>query len=433
MNNNKYVTISTEDLIVNTILNFDIFIKSKDQTILFRKKDHPFTAETLSKLVEHKIQSLLISEDEVVEFEKYYHNVRQNTITSLTKKGFSPPVFDQPENVKKYYNSHFNYYPIEKATLIPDSTVSFSVYKKTLIDVELYFGPENQNGKSNIVPADIQETSFPIVISNTDISLYRKYLQDTTKEYFKQNYVSPELQCSVIRENSKLIIKEVLEDPRNGENIEKSRDLVETLANTILDNKDNFCNLLKITSHDYYTYMHSLNVCTLSIGIGEIILKLERPVLNEMGLGALLHDIGKCTIDPRIINKPGRLTPEEFKSMQNHVLAAKGILSAKNGSIPQRSLFPILQHHERISGNGYPYKKKGDQIHLFGRVAAIVDFYDALTTDRPYKKAYSPFETLQLLTNAQEDFDQSLVKAFIIMLGKQAKAQEQKAMTIQQL
>jgi HD-GYP domain-containing protein (c-di-GMP phosphodiesterase class II) len=249
--------------------------------------------------------------------------------------------------------------------------------------------------------------------------LYKEYIKNIAVEYAKKGGYPLEAQYSIIRENSKFIIKDILNDPRSGEVTQKACELVETLTGSILNNQTNFYNLLKITTHDYYTYTHSLNVCSLSIGLG-MQLRLEKDSdLMELGLGALLHDIGKCAIEERILNKPGRLTEDEYKNVQHHVIKSKELLKGSSMQIPQKSEFTILQHHEKLSGNGYPNKLKGDQIHLYGRIGAIVDFYDALTTERPYKKAYSPFEAFQLLSKVKEDYDQQLIRKFIVMLGNQ--------------
>ncbi len=107
------------------------------------------------------------------------------------------------------------------------------------------------------------------------------------------------------------------------------------------------------------------------------------------------------------------------------MLEAKLILETQKNKIPKRSYYSILQHHEKLSGNGYPYKLKKEEIHLFGRLTGIIDFYDALTTKRSYKEAHEPYETLQLLLNSKEDYDQKLVRDLVVMLGNQAKAKTQ--------
>ena len=418
MKKTNYIPISTGDLRVNTIIDFDIFIQANNNIVLFRKGNHPFTEETVNNLAEHKVRTIFISEDDKEKFEEYYRTLQDSTSIGVSLEGCSTP-FDNPENVEKYYEAHLNYYPIEITNLLPGSKVNFSVYKKLDIDIEPYFGPHNENDLSDIVPEDVQSFSFPIVIRNDEIPLYREYIKKIAVEYTNNDEYPLDSKYSIIRENSKLIIKDILNDPRSGDVAQKARELVETLTGSILDNQANFYNLLKISTHDYYTYTHSLNVCSLSIGLGTQ-LKLKRdPDLIELGLGALLHDIGKCSIETRILNKPGILTEEEFENMRHHVVASNDLLKDCNIQIPQKSTITIMQHHEKLSGNGYPYKLKGDQIHLYGRIGAIVDFYDALTTERPYKKAYSPFEAFQLLFEVKEDYDQQLIKQFIVMLGNQ--------------
>ncbi|MFQ5962979.1 MAG: HD-GYP domain-containing protein [Candidatus Scalinduaceae bacterium] len=419
MSEEKYISVSTENLKVNTIPNFNIFIQPKDhRIILFRKKSHPFTEETLNRLIDNKIRTIFVSEDEMGAFEDYFHTHQENDDFDLTKKDFASP-FDKPENVEKHYKLHSDYYPIGTKTLIPGSKVDFNVYEINDFDTKLFFGPESQNDKPDAVPEDIQKNILPIVIQNSDLPLYKTYLENFTREYSKDKELPQELQCSIIQENSKLIVKEVLDDPRNGENIQKSSAVVETLVDTILNNENNFYNLLKITSHDYYTYTHSLNVCTISIGLGTALNLKRYPEITELGLGALLHDIGKSSIDPYILNKPGKLTKDEYDNVKNHVIAGKMLLENSNNKISKNAYIPILQHHEKISGKGYPYKLKGEQIHLFGRIAAIVDFFDALTTTRPYRKAYKPFEALQLMSEIKEDYDEKIVRDFITMLGHQ--------------
>ncbi len=418
----KYIPVATDDLKVDTILDFDIFIQTNSNIVLFRKQNLAFTEETLHNLATNKVNTIYISKDDKEKLDDYYQSLENDNRAKMASNCFAAP-FDDPENVEKYYKTYLNYYPIENENLLPGSKINFKVYKKSNIDAELYIDPDKQNNLSDIVPKNIHDLQCAIAIHKEDIPIYKEYINKlaldlTTKE-------SPSgLRYSILRENSKLIIKDILEDPRSGETIQKAGDLVKTLINTILENRSNFSSLLKITTHDYYTYTHSLNVCSLSIGLGTE-LKLRRdPDLLELGIGALLHDIGKCTIDLRILNKPGKLTNEEFKTIQGHVVNAKEQLNNNNTEIPKKALYTILQHHEKTSGKGYPYKLKDDQIHIYGRIGAIVDFYDAITTERPYKKAFSPFEAFKLLSKFQDDYDKKLIKKFIVMLGKQVDLTE---------
>lgn len=416
----KYFPVATNDLKVNTILDFDIFIQTISNIVLFRKQNLPFTEETLHNLAANKVRTLFISEEDREKVNKYHQSLHINNNAEISSEGFAAP-FDNPENVEKYYQTYLNYYPIEKENLLPGSKINFNVYKKSDIDVELYIGPDKRSNLSGIVPEGVHGLHCAIAIHKDDIPLYKEYIHNLALELNEAKYDSSELRYSILRENSKFIIKDILEDPRSGETIQKAGNLVETLTDTILENQSNFSSLLKITTHDYYTYTHSLNVCSLSIGLGTD-LKLRRdPDLLELGIGALLHDIGKCSIELRILNKPGKLNKDEFEKMQNHVVAGKELLKNSNTKMPENSLFTILQHHEKLSGNGYPYKLGENQIHRNGRIGAIVDFYDALTTARPYKKAFSPFQAFKLLSEFQDDYDKKLIKRFIVMLGKQVQ------------
>ncbi|HDY86582.1 MAG TPA: hypothetical protein ENH82_00520, partial [bacterium] len=183
MGKKKYFSISTEDLKVNTVLNFNIYVQHKDSTVLFRKGDNPFSEETLSRLIEHKIDSLLISEEDRGEYEKYSSSVKDDSCSHLTNEGFASPIFDKPENVEKYYKTYFNFFSIGRETLVPGSKVNFNVYEKKEIDVELYFGPEKHNRTTDIVPDDIQKSGLPLVIKNTDTHLYKKYIENVAREY----------------------------------------------------------------------------------------------------------------------------------------------------------------------------------------------------------------------------------------------------------
>ncbi len=416
----KYVPVTTNNLKVNTVLDFDIYIKTGNNLVLFRKRHLPFTEDTIKALTTNKITTLFVLEKDLGKLKNYCRSLEDVNYIKFQDGSFAAP-FDNKENLEKYYKTYLNYYPIEKETLLPGSKIYFNVYKKFDLDVELYCGPDKQEDLSGIVPEGVQDAQFAIAIHKEDIPLYKKYINDIASELRKDNKDTSEFQYSILRENSKLIIKDILEDPRSGETIQKAGDLVETLTETILNNQSNFASLLTINTHDYYTYTHSLNVCSLSIGLGTELELRKDPDLFELGLGALLHDIGKCTIEPHLLNKPGKLTDEEFTDVQNHVIAAKTILNNNNTKIPHNSLLTILQHHEKLSGKGYPYNLKGSQISIFGRICALVDFYDALTTDRPYKKALTPFKTLDLLSGIKEDYDQSLIKKFVVMLGNQAQ------------
>ena len=163
---------------------------------------------------------------------------------------------------------------------------------------------------------------------------------------------------------------------------------------------------------DDYLYRHSVNVAVLSLLIG-LELNLSESDLEKLTIGALLHDVGKLFVKQSLINKRGILTESEFKEVKEHSL--RGYRYVRDiYSIPVKSYVGILQHHERYDGLGYPNRVKGKDIFLFGRIIAIADVYDAITSDRPQRKAMPPAEAMEyIMGGAGTLFDYDLVSIFV--------------------
>ncbi|MBK1704408.1 HD-GYP domain-containing protein [Halochromatium glycolicum] len=214
------------------------------------------------------------------------------------------------------------------------------------------------------------------------------------------------------------VARRITEDVRLGRQIEldPARALIRETIASIVRNQDALIGLNRIRSVDLYTFEHSVNVSVLMIAFARA-LGLDSHLIEGIGLGALLHDVGKSQIPDAILNKPGRLTAAEFDIIRRHVEYGHEILAQTSG-IPSVALDVVVEHHERLQGTGYPEGKAGDAISQFGRMAAIVDVYDALTTERVYHGAIPPHEALRkLLEWSPHDFDRSLVHQFIRCVG----------------
>lgn len=148
-----------------------------------------------------------------------------------------------------------------------------------------------------------------------------------------------------------------------------------------------------------------------------IALGLSHTDIFNLGMGAILHDIGKSLIPVEVLNKQQKLNNKEFKIVQNHVIEGERILREYEG-FPKESLSAATQHHEKLSGTGYPFGLKGSDIKLFGKMTAIADCYDALTTERHYKPAMTPFQALNTILQEPQGYDHKLLEIFIKMLGR---------------
>ncbi len=187
---------------------------------------------------------------------------------------------------------------------------------------------------------------------------------------------------------------------------------IENIIDELVKNKDVMLNVYDFKMFDNYTYAHSVNVAIISLSIG-ISLELNKSELSELGFAALIHDIGKMLIDKDIINKAGPLTDKEFLEICKHPLL--GCAYAKETFDISHDIYQgILDHHERYGGGGYPNNKCGNEISLYGRILALADVYDAISADRPYRKALSPSESMEyIMGNAGTHFDPVLASLFI--------------------
>jgi len=214
------------------------------------------------------------------------------------------------------------------------------------------------------------------------------------------------------------VIREVMHDARLGlaMNMAEVEPLVEDITESIGRNQSALLSLLHLKTHDDYTFLHSVSVCALMITFCKS-LKLDPATTREAGLGALLHDTGKMLVPDAILNKPGRFTDEEFEIMKRHPRDGYDILRATPG-IGEVPLDIALHHHERMDGTGYPDRLPGAEISTLARMAAIVDVYDAITSDRCYHVGIPPAEALKKMWEwSKFDFDQTLMRAFISTIG----------------
>ncbi len=213
-------------------------------------------------------------------------------------------------------------------------------------------------------------------------------------------------------------IDQMLEDSRLGNSIDtgQARALVTQLADEVIRNPDALIWLTYLKSRDEYTATHCMNVCILALTFGRC-LGLEEVALHQLGLGALLHDLGKMQVPDEILNKPGRLTDEEFAIIKRHPGLGFAMLR-DDKNIDKVSLHIVLHHHERLDGRGYPRGLGEDKIPLLTRISSIVDVYDAITSDRCYHDGIAPAQALENLFKwAPGNFDVGLLEGFIKCIG----------------
>jgi HD-GYP domain-containing protein (c-di-GMP phosphodiesterase class II) len=325
-----------------------------------------------------------------------------------------PPASMTQEQVKRYVRLKDSLLQIERETLLKGSYINFSLYIKNGIQIR----PLAQCDKREIeIDGSILGAEGEMLIDQKDMKKYRAYLEGLIKVE-TPGLPAREIRNRVIKANTKMLIKELLSEPRSGNTVRQCKEAVEEIINAVKDSGGLVSGLLTINKHDYYTYTHSVEVSVLSVGLASA-MGLDRDrELFSIGIGSLLHDIGKSAVPTEILNKPARLSEQEFSIMKQHVIRGKSLIDLYE-DIPADALPSLLEHHERMSGRGYPLGLKGDDIHVSGRIVAISDVYDAVTTDRAYRRALTPFQSLMLMKEEKGNYDKAIFETFVKMLGNQ--------------
>jgi putative nucleotidyltransferase with HDIG domain len=221
-----------------------------------------------------------------------------------------------------------------------------------------------------------------------------------------------------VQREANIVMQGVLTDVRIGRQIklEKVEGVVGKVTDSILRNRDALVSLTRIKEKDNYTFQHSVSVCALLIAFCRE-LGYDRATIENVGIGGMLHDVGKMRVPGEILNKPGPLTAEEFEIMKSHAALAPDILGQTPG-ISQMAIDIAEHHHERYDGTGYPHGLKGDEISVFSQLAAIADVYDAMTSVRVYRKAMDPGDVLKKIYELRSShFRGELALGFIRMIG----------------
>ena len=225
-------------------------------------------------------------------------------------------------------------------------------------------------------------------------------------------------EAKVIYDDSLKFAREFISNAYKDKDVdmERSEEFVTDVIDSVVRNRDALVGISKLRQYDEYTYTHSINVTILATAFGEH-LGLPKAELRLLGLAALFHDLGKANIPEGILNKPARLTSEEFEVMKRHPLESYEILKIKK-DLPSKVILGVVEHHEKYNGAGYPRGISGNQISLFARIIAPSDVYDALTSERVYKPGMPPNKALAVMYSMREkDFYPTIVERFIKSIG----------------
>lgn len=319
-------------------------------------------------------------------------------------------------NIQKDDKKVFRFVQIAKESLKNGESYPYNIYRKTdekIFDLLLR--------KSEVFNKSLQcflldEKLTQIYIMEQDKHLYQEYIQKHITEILNDVHIHLDTKCSLIKEIASETMNDLFESDLNSENLKKVDKVLDSSIQLILSDKNAMYSMLKVTSYDYYTYTHCVDVATYAIGFGSY-LKLEKKELEILGKAAMLHDIGKKLISYDIIGKKGKLTDEEFEAVKEHPLLSVEVLR-QHGENDQKLIKLISQHHERCDGSGYPYGLVEEDIDNLAKVITICDVFNALTTRRTYKERMTSFEAFKIMcSDMKGHFCKEHLKKFINFMG----------------
>jgi HD-GYP domain-containing protein (c-di-GMP phosphodiesterase class II) len=241
---------------------------------------------------------------------------------------------------------------------------------------------------------------------------------EKTHTHVKNSLHKTRKEAKNIKQYAEQAISTIMTNVKLGQQVEMElvTPVVDKMAESILENPNALLGLSRIRHMDTYTFEHSVNIGVLMMSFTKS-RGMSPEIIRDVGVGGLLHDIGKTLTPTEVLNKPGKLTDEEFVVMRRHVVDSRIILE-KTPEIGRNALDVAALHHEKFDGSGYPDGKKGDEISPIGQMAAIVDVYDALTADRCYHKGQDPSVVLKrMLSWAGSHFNPKLMQEFIHCVG----------------
>lgn len=305
------------------------------------------------------------------------------------------------------------YFAVNLSSLRVDKLLNFDLYID--LDGEMILYRERSLSFTESCRQRLLENHVAkVYIDERQRAQYLGYMESELPTILKDTEVSTEEKAGTVYNTSKAILESIFENPTYGDNIKRSEKLVDNTVQFLLGAPGAFRNLVQASDEDYGLYSHSINVCTFSLGLAQDVGVTDERALRALGVGAILHDIGKTRIDPRVMRKRTPLSREEYELMKRHVELGVDILR-ETSAIPEAAYIPIWQHQEREDGSGYPRGLSGDNIHLFGKISAIADTFDAMTTNRVYRKGITTFDSLKAMQGMP--LDQALLREFIKLLG----------------
>ncbi|MHC4398756.1 MAG: HD-GYP domain-containing protein [Planctomycetota bacterium] len=298
--------------------------------------------------------------------------------------------------------------PIAIDTLAPTPTLDFDLYIRPEAAGPVVMFRERsyplEGGElDRLTDAGVETLYIPVAAHEA----YRTYLRDSV---IHNDQLTPQQRYKVLRIANRAVFQAVFRRGNIDEMVELAEEIGHQMVDLVCDQNLVLSNLLPLMAHDYYTYTHVTNVCTYCLALATTLGVSDQQDLLDVAEGALLHDLGKRMIPPAVLNHPGKLSDKQWAIVRRHPTDGFRDLCGRD-DLSWGQLMMVYQHHERLDGKGYPVGLGGEEIHPWARICKVADVFDALTSDRPYRKAEPVAQVLDFFTQRMgTEFDEEMVR-----------------------
>ncbi len=305
------------------------------------------------------------------------------------------------------------FFRIRLSTIRPQKETAFDIHLMVDGKMLLYLKAGDQLSANKVQALHSRDTGDSFFVKNEDKGTYRDWIRAEINS--DQNDVQSK--AKILHESSMAIIEDLFENPDVNQALDESRPIIRDFMSLMDSSPEAMGYLISLSGHDFYTYNHSLDVGIYSLGLGQA-LSFSDHDLEELGVSALFHDIGKRNVQLDILCKKGPLSEAEWEQMRKHPQYGLMILN-QNPNISDSMKAACYEHHESWSGNGYPQQLVAQEIHPFARIVAITDTYDAMTTQRSYNVPMTPIEAVTMMKEKLAGrYDPQMLKALHSILFK---------------
>lgn len=330
-----------------------------------------------------------------------------------------PPEPAETDCLKGPVCCRAGFLPVPLEHVPPNSLADLRIYIENKGGFSLYRHPSlpfSDKDHERLMQAG---TKF-VFVEVQDHQRYFETLEKSLDKIVSDPRMQREKKVGMLYSTSMELANQLLEAPPGKDEINRTATVARATVSLIMNDNLAFGELFDVFNHDLYTATHMINVCSISIALAMKLGLAEPHILQQVGSGAMLHDIGKLFLPRAILNNPGKLSDEQWKMVQCHVTKGHEHITATMNDVPEPVIHMITQHHERLDGSGYPKGLKDKQISSFGRLAAIVDTFEAMTSVRPYReRSYTIQEALDYLkAQTPARFDREIMHAFSDMIER---------------